>query len=136
MIKILVIDDTLKNITFIDNPFLLSKVDTLKHNEISADSIILIFKQNRIEKINALQNCETVYFIRDKNDSIKNVNLSNSENTFIELVDGKIDNLKLDKAIKSEIIPLNIYSKSNREIWIDKHQIINKIDSTGKLNNY
>ena len=96
----------------------------------------MIFKQNRIEKINALQNCETVYFIRDKNDSIKNVNLSNSENTFIELVDGKIDNLKLDKAIKSEIIPLNIYSKSNREIWIDKHQIINKIDSTGKLNNY
>ena len=136
MIEILVIDDTLKNITFIDNPFLLSKVDTLKHNEISADSIILIFKQNRIEKINALQNCETVYFIRDKNDSIKNVNLSNSENTFIELVDGKIDNLKLDKAIKSEIIPLNIYSKSNREIWIEKHQIINKIDSTGKLNNY
>tara|TARA_A100001011_G_scaffold400376_1_gene514472 strand:- start:5726 stop:7114 length:1389 start_codon:yes stop_codon:yes gene_type:complete len=136
VIEILVINDSLKNITFIDNPFLLSKVANSKYNEISGDSIILIFKQNRIEKINALQNCETVYFIRDKNDSIKNVNLSNSENTFIELYNGKLDNLKLDKTIKSEIIPLNIYSESNEEIWIDKQQIINRIDSTGKLTNY
>ncbi len=87
--------------------FIVSKVDTLRYNQIKGRSLTGYFKENKIYKIDVTGNAESIYFLLDGKD-IAGVNTGKCARIQIFVSDGKINSIIQHEAPEGVINPPNI----------------------------
>ncbi|MBA3706172.1 MAG: organic solvent tolerance protein OstA, partial [Bacteroidetes bacterium] len=92
--------------------FIVSQEDSLRYDQIRGKYMKGFFKDNKLYRVNVEGNGQTVYFVKEKNDStkkeeIKAVNRADCSDLNIYLKENKIDHITFITKPDATIYPLN-----------------------------
>ncbi len=80
-------------INFYNNSFIISKEDSGKYSQIKGRKMIGYFKDDELYKVTVNGNGETVYYVKEKNDSIVGVNKAESSDLVIYRANKRIEKI-------------------------------------------
>lgn len=105
-------DSTLKYIVSENNGFLLSVDKYGSYNQISGRKVVIILKDEQVDKINIYENSRSVYFLREDNGDMIGPSFINADNIELRFSDKELSTISYNDKPEFEVLP---YDKSNRE---------------------
>lgn len=91
---------------FIGEPFIAQRVDSSHFNQVKGKTMKAFFTDNKITRLDAVGNGQTVYFMQDK-EQIMAVNITESQNLSMYFAESKIKRITFRAKPDSRMIPLD-----------------------------
>lgn len=104
-VYLLIKNEKLDSVFFFNNGFIIS-IDTLEnYNQIKSTTIIGNFKDNEIQKVTALGNAESVYYIRDDDKKLIGIDKAASSYLYITIIDNQLESVTYINDAKATTYP-------------------------------
>lgn len=100
---------------FIGEPFIAQLVDTSNFNQVRGKEMAAFFVDNKITRLDAVGNGQTVYFMQDK-DKIMAVNITESQNLSLYFGNSKIQKITFRSKPESRMVPLDKLVKEESQL--------------------
>ena len=97
---------------FIGEPFIAQRVDSTSFNQVKGKTMTTFFANNKITRLDAVGNGQTVYYMQDK-EKILAVNITESQNLTMYFADSKIQKIAFRSKPDSRMIPLDKINKDD-----------------------
>ncbi len=95
---------------FVGEPFIAQRVDSSHFNQIKGKTMAAYFINNKIDRLDAIGNGQTVYFMQDSTEIIA-VNITQSQNFTMYFEESKIKRITFREKPDSRMVPLDKLSK-------------------------
>jgi len=107
---------------FIDEPFIAQQVDSSNYNQMKGKNMTAFFSDNKITRLDATGNGQTVYYMVDK-DTAMAVNICESQNLSLYFAQSKIRQITFRAKPESRIVPIDKLDKTDAQlkgfVWKD-----------------
>jgi len=100
---------------FIGEPFIAQLVDTANFNQVRGKEMAAFFANNKITRLDAVGNGQTVYFMQDK-DKIMAVNITESQNLSLYFGKNTIQKITFRSKPESRMVPLDKLVKEESQL--------------------
>ncbi|HUX52921.1 MAG TPA: OstA-like protein, partial [Williamwhitmania sp.] len=100
---------------FIDMPFIAQEVDSTRFNQLKGKNMTAYFTDNKITRLDAFGNGQTVYYMVDK-DTVVAVNICESQNLSLYFANSRIRQITFRAKPESRILPIDKLEKSDAKL--------------------
>jgi hypothetical protein len=105
-INIRICNQAIDNALMYPNAFIIQEDSIQGFNQIKGKQVTAYFKDNAIDHMFNEGNAETIYWLRDEDNSLIGINFSQSSQMDIKIKNRQIHNIKYYKNIKETLYPL------------------------------
>jgi len=120
---------------FVGEPFIAQMVDSTSFNQVKGKEMSAYFSKNKITRLDAIGNGQTVYYMQDKEQTVA-VNITESQNLSMYFGDGKIQKIAFRSKPDSRMLPLDKLSADEAKLkglnWRGSRRPSSKNDITGR----
>ena len=99
-------DGEIENMRINDEAFIVSEEDTALYNQVKGKTLFAHFKDNEIYRIDVNRSGQTIYYVRDEDNSLMGMNRLNCSNMSLFIDDHGIDNIKFYKNPSGTFFPM------------------------------
>lgn len=92
-IKIWIKDKQVNRLTLHNSSFIISQDDTSRYNQIKGLDMVGYFIDNELRRIEVSSNSETIYYVREEDESLIGINKAVSGNMSIRVKDSKVERI-------------------------------------------
>ena len=99
-------DGEIDNMQINDEAFIVSEEDTALFNQVKGKTLYAHFKDNEIHRIDVNRSGQTIYYVRDEDNSLMGMNRLNCSNMSLFIDNHGIDNIKFYKKPSGTFFPM------------------------------
>ena len=125
-------DGSIESLSFENNSFIVSEVDSNKYNQIKGKNMLGSFLDNELRKIKVTGNGETVYFVQEEDSTFVGVNKAICSDMMIYVEENNIKKITFIKQPASTLYPIDELSNQELElkgfIWFPEKRPLSKAD--------
>ncbi len=108
---------------FTDQPFIAQQVDSANFNQLKGKDMTAYFVDNKIKRLDAVGNGQTVYYMQDNDTVVVAVNITECQNLSMYFANSKISQITFRAKPDSRIIPMDKLEKGEGQlkgfVWKD-----------------
>lgn len=125
-------DSGIESLSFENNSFIVSQVDSNMYNQIKGKNMLGLFIDNDLRRIKVTGNGETVYYAQEEDSSYVGVNKAICSDMIIYVEENNIKKITFIKQPTATLYPIDELSKQELElkgfIWLEEKRPLSKED--------
>jgi lipopolysaccharide export system protein LptA len=116
-------DGQIMNMEVTKNSFIIASIDSTYFNQIKGKNLVAHFKENKISRVYITANCESLYFLKDEEGPVNEVNTALSSKIVITFENEEIETIRFDEspnAVLRDVLTLSANElKLEGFSWLD-----------------